>query len=202
METIKGKKWIRWHKEKVRKILPVGEKIRAKDLIDKARHQQMNPTKVYQCLKIMMEEGEVRKFKEKPKEAYFVRFEDARVENLIGNFFSELNTTLTEMPDEVRTIRNGVLDFAADFVKCSDPSQREQGKVINAVDKRSVGRIAYSLLLKHVFETIKTIEPELKNTNFYVDAEGSFVPKEWVDKKISLKQRNGWLSKIYTGQQK
>jgi hypothetical protein len=189
-----------YYKKQLRKFMPVGERIRANDLTETAQQHKMGRNKVYECLKIMEEEGEVRKFREKPKEVYYVRFEDARIQNLIENFFSELNTTLADMPDEVKTIQTGVIECAGDFVKGSNLSQKEQDKVIKEIDRRSVGRVAYSLLLKHVFETIKNVEPELKNERFYVDAEGSFVPKDWVDEKIGFKKRNDWLTKVYSKQ--
>lgn len=202
MDRVTGRKWIGYYKERVRKLLPIGERIRAKDLIKMARNQCMSPNKVYECLKIMENDREIRTEKDRPKEAFYIRFEDTRIKNLIDNFFTELNITLAEMPEEVKTMRNGVMNFAADFVKGSNLPQKEQEKVIKEIDRRSVGRTAYYLLLKHAFETIKTIEPELKNEEFYVDSDGSFVPKDWVDKKIGYRERNDWLTQIYNQQTK
>jgi hypothetical protein len=145
----------------------------------------------------MADEGEVMKLKDKPKEAFYVRFEDARIENLIESFFSELKMALEGMSDEDKIVRKEVMNFALDFVRGSNLPQREQEKIIKEVDKRSIGRVAYFLLLKRVFETIKMVEPELEKEEFYVDSEGSFVPKEWVDKKITLKSRMDWQTKVF-----
>jgi hypothetical protein len=184
--------------KKVLYLLPIdGSEMRAKEIYEKGEANGITHITIQRKLDSLAKNKSLKRRIANHKEVYYSRQENDRIENLTESFFSEIKSTLEEIPVEAKTTRKGLLDFASDFLKGANLSENLKKQIVGDIETSSIGRITYFLLLGRVFEIIKMVEPELNNEDFYVDSEGSIVPKDLVDERISYDERSEWLAKAY-----
>lgn len=188
MDKITGIKWIGWYKDRVRTLLPVGETVRAKDIIEKARQQHMNPNKVYECLEIMMKEGEVKKFKDKPKEAYYVRYDEVRIKRLMEDFTKGINAKFSEFPEEMSSLMertaNAILE---EYKEKGVELPKEEAKKMLMENPIFVEEMGFLSFTKAVFEAFKVLlhTKVARHEDFFIDKEGYIVPSAEVYKRFT-----------------
>jgi Fe2+ or Zn2+ uptake regulation protein len=104
------RRWSGYYKKKILNLLPIdGSRVRSKDVHAKARRMGIGPNTVQNYLNLLVGEGSVEPIAERPKEVYYRRCEDVRIEHLISDFMQEITTSLKEIPDAVLSLKKAGL---------------------------------------------------------------------------------------------
>lgn len=148
------------YKDRILSVLPVnGEKVQAKEIYKNAKFPNAkNPIPrayVAKYLKELVASGIVEKIEESRKNVYYRRCENVRLNLLISNFFSEIQTSLSELPNQLSTFKNNSKEEAIE-VDVTTLSENE----------RYLKAYILLVLIDKAHELLEMEFPELKN--FYM----------------------------------
>jgi predicted transcriptional regulator len=177
------KKWDEFYKDRILSVLPIsGKKVKSKEIYKNAK---LSRAYVAKYLNELVASGIVEKVQESRKNVYY-RYAraDIRFESLIDNFMRELQTALSELPEQISANEKELKEKTGvniDIRTILSKHERYYKSYLQGYILNTLIRKTHELLEMHF--------PDLRNHDYYVGVFKSgglhILPKEFVDPFLS-----------------